>query len=97
MQIPEEPRVWAGGIDLWMTLAALVIAILMIVLATLPAQGQTGVPAGPRGGGEPTAAPPTQFTLDRPLSPIDLAAPTPPVALPASCSRERMRTRRQSF
>ncbi len=49
MEVPEQPREWVGGIDLWMTLAATVIAILMIVLATLPSQAQTrsGVPACP--------------------------------------------------
>ncbi len=49
MEVPEQPREWVGGIDLWMTLAATVIAILIIVLATLPSQAQTrsGVPACP--------------------------------------------------
>jgi hypothetical protein len=39
-QRPEQCRKWTVSVDLWMTLAAIAIATLMIVIAT-EAQGQT--------------------------------------------------------
>ena len=41
MEVPQQRRRWIGGLDLWVTLAAMAIAILMLVFATLPAQAQS--------------------------------------------------------
>jgi hypothetical protein len=63
MQRPEQCRKWSISVDLWMTVAAIAIATLMIVVAT-EAQGQTFTVlhtfSGPDGSG-PIAVP----TLDR--------------------------------
>ena len=63
MQRPEQFRKWSISVDLWMTVAAIAIATLMIVIAT-EAQGQTFTVlhtfTGPDGSG-PIAVP----TLDR--------------------------------
>lgn len=65
MRIRTQQANWRlGGIDFWLTIAALAIAVLMIVAAT-EAQGQTLTILHPFSGGADGSAPYAGVTLDR--------------------------------
>ncbi len=50
MKVDEQGRKCIGDLDLWVTLAAMAVAILMLVCATLPAQAQLSSTSRPFGG-----------------------------------------------
>ncbi len=64
MQRPEQCRKWTISMDLWMTLAAIALATLMIVVAT-EAQGQTFTVLHNFTGGRDGANPLDGLTIDR--------------------------------
>ena len=64
MQRPEQCRKWTISMDLWMTVAAIALATLMIVVAT-EAQGQTFTVLHNFTGGRDGANPLDGLTIDR--------------------------------